>query len=269
MSDFSTFLHEKLLPKLPTELNRHYQEKYPNITLRREEKFVPLSEVSVFMLVAYTGTGKTTTLDELALLRESGEINYREDIPTRRELADWLIIPSAQVLSGEPIQPVKDRTERFKYTYCFAEAFPGGSALVYSLLYYQWNCKTPLLSDGIRGTRELIYTLSHCGDWNIIELWVDLATRLQRLSRRDDEFDRVESSSDLSFLPEQIRSKIQELLHQGVITSDAVSIVKAEAANYGIEPFQAVDSANYHRLNTHHLSPKDVASKICQLMQNK
>jgi len=143
-------------------------------------------------------------------------------------------------------------------------------ALVYASLYYHWDSKTPLLSDGIRGAEELIYALNHSPNWRIIELWVDLATRLQRLSNRDDAFDRVDQGADLSFLPQDKQNEIYDLLETGQITSDAISIVQAESVNYGIEPFQPPEPTNhYHQLITDDLSPEEVARKILLLMQNE
>ena len=64
----------------------------------------------MLMLVALTGTGKSTTLE---ILRERIGGRGLGIIPTRREVADWIAIPLAQVLMGEAIAPVPDRVRRF------------------------------------------------------------------------------------------------------------------------------------------------------------
>lgn len=268
MSDFQRFFSERVLPQLPDDLNAHFSQKYPAISLVGQRNFTQLKRVPIYFLMALTGTGKTTTLNELSKLRDQGKIHYAENIPTRRELADWIIIPIAQTLQNQPVEPVKNRVQRFEYTRYFAESFPGGSALVYSTLYYDWDGQTPLLSDGIRGAEELSYALTNCTAWQIIELWVDLLIRLQRLSQRDDEFDRVSADIDLAFLPDAVRSEVEAKLLVGKIQSEAIRIVQAEAQNYGLEPLTPGRSIErYARIDTTHQSPANVAEQISQLLK--
>ena len=55
-------------------------------------------------------------------------------MPSRRELADWIAIPTAQALLGDPLALVSDRVRRFAYTRTFAEHVPGGMAAAFSWL---------------------------------------------------------------------------------------------------------------------------------------
>jgi len=268
MTDFQRFFSEQVLPQLPDDLTRHYATKYPAVSLVEQDTSTQLKYIPIYFLMAFTGTGKTTTLDELSKLREQGDIHYVENIPTRRELADWIIIPTAQTLQNQPVEPVKNRVQRFEYTRHFAEVFPGGSALVYSTLHYAWDGKTSLLSDGIRGASEMSYALTSCPAWHIIELWVDLLVRLERLSQRNDEFDRVSTDVNLRFLPDSCRSQVEAKLIDGEIRPEAIRIVQAEAQNYGLEPLTPENSIeNYTQIDTTHLPPSDVARQIALLLK--
>src|SRR5690606_36730519 len=130
---------ETVWPQIRADAKAMFQARYPNVRLHNAPEFVPLSQVQVCMVVGLTGTGKTTTLNALADLQHSGGTRYCDDIPERRELADLVIIPAAQVAAGEPVQPVRDREQRFELTRRFAQQVDsGGSAAAYGWLYYRW-----------------------------------------------------------------------------------------------------------------------------------
>ena len=86
--------------------------------LEPEAGFQPLGTLPLRMVCGLTGSGKSTTL---AALQQSGRWQYRDDLPSRRDLADLVIIPAAQVHSGQAIQPVRDRAGRFRWTHYFAQ----------------------------------------------------------------------------------------------------------------------------------------------------
>ena len=254
---------------MPDDFKTHLAEHYPQVRLSAAPGFLPLADLAVTMLVGLTGTGKSTTLDELDRLRHAGAVEYYDDIPSRRELADWIIIPSAQVIGQEGLRPVKDRAERFALTRRFAQEFDsGGSAAAYGWLFYHQDA--PLLSDGLRGPGEIAYALAHYLRWRIIELWVDPLTRLQRLSNRGEVFDQAavtEAAADMSFLPGAQHSQVQHMLASGEITAKAIITARAEAQNYGGEPYDRRNqTANYRCLLIDDLEPGQVAQQVIDFM---
>lgn len=262
---------ESVWPQIPADAKAQFEARYPNVRLYDAPEFVPLSQVAVCMVVGLTGTGKTTTLAALADLQHSGGTRYCDDIPERRELADLVIIPAAQVAAGEPVQPVRDREQRFELTRRFAQQVDsGGSAAAYGWLHYRWDGHTPLLSDGLRGPGEIAYALAHYPRWKICELWVDPVVRLRRLSHREDRFDflaNTQAVADLSFLPEERRLEVQQLLEEGEITAKAVVTARAEARNYGGDPYDATNQTPHYRcLRIDDLAPAAVAQQIAALM---
>ena len=240
-------------------------EKYPRASLLPRAGFRPLGDCALLMLVALTGTGKSTTLK---LLRQSLGGGSSTVIPSRREIADWIAIPAAQTLASEPIVPAHDRRLRFAYTRKFAEHVPGGMAAAFSWLYLADEFEGLLLSEGIRGESEIRYALGHFPRWQIIELWLNTLTRLRRLSRRRDDFDRAGGSADISFLPSGLQREALALFKAGEITGEALAIVQAESVNYGFDPLAGGRGyANYHRIDVDGLSPAQVAEAVIGIME--
>ena len=263
---------ETVWPQLSDDLKADLAERYPNVRLTPETGFTPLADVPVLMVVGLTGTGKSTTLAQVAQMRSAGRLNYCDDIPDRRELADLIIIPTAQAIVSEQVRPIKDREQRFELTRRFAQQFDaGGSAAVYGWLHYQWDTHTPLLSDGLRGPGEIAYALKHYPRWQVCELWVDAVTRLRRLSNREDRFDFLANSSaveDLSFLPEGRRLEVLHLLESGEVTPKAVITARAEAQNYGGAAFDPDNrTARYRCLQIDDMTPEAVAQAVAEFMQ--
>ncbi len=242
-------------------------QNYPHVSLVGGEGFRPLGECALLMLVALTGTGKSTTLERLrARLGGTG----LDLIPTRRELADWIAIPMAQALADEPIEMVGDRARRFACTRRFAEQVPGGLAAPFSWLHLANRCDGLLFSEGIRGRNEIRYALDHFPRWQIVELTLPPLTRLRRLSGRHDDFDRAKGSADVSFLPLRLQGEARALVDAGEISAEALAIVEAEAANYGFEPFAEADAyPNYHRVEVEARSPDQVAEAIIRIIERK
>ena len=75
-------------------------ERYPLVNLRRQPGWTPLGERALLMVVALTGTGKSTALD--AVSRQIDGCGNGV-IPTRREVADWIAIPPGAVLVGRGV----------------------------------------------------------------------------------------------------------------------------------------------------------------------
>lgn len=238
------------------------ERKYPRIRFSPAREYMALSELPLVMLVALTGTGKSTTLELLSN-------KWSDDIPTRREMADTLIIPSAQLALGEAIEPVSDREKRFFYTNAFREHISwGGSSLAYGSMYYQGD--GPLISDGIRGTDEITYALTHFPSWRVIELWINPIERLHRISKRNDVFDVVNThvSSDLTFLPSEYRDLAQQKLLSGDIHKKALSIMAAEASSYGVMPFDIALHDRHHLIIADMMSPQEVSQAIIKVVEN-
>ena len=251
------FYLEQVYPQLNIPLTR-----YPHVGFEPSHGHHALAHHPLLMLVAFTGAGKTTTLDLLRNMTEAAMM------PSRREVADWIAIPMAQAMSGEAIRPVKDRVQRFHYTRRFAEQVSGGMAKAFSWLCLADKVQAPILSEGIRGENEIRHALGHFPQWQIVELDVHPITRLKRLSARNHDFDQASGAADLSFLPDELKAQAQALLKSGQISPKALTIVSAEAANYGIFPFTAGGRCrNYHRIQTDDCSPERVAAAVCAIMK--
>ena len=175
-------------PRLMTPLT----ERYPLVSLLPQAGRKPLGQHRLLMVVALTGTGKSTALEIVS--RRLGGRGFGV-IPTRREVADWIAIPLAQHWLGEALAPTPDRVRRFAYTRRFAERVDGGMAAAFSWLNLADGYEGALLSEGIRGENEIRYALSRFPSWRIVELALHPLTRLRRLSSRKEAFDRAAGES--------------------------------------------------------------------------
>ncbi len=260
MFDGKTTYLQHVLPAVPQAVKQGALANCPAISLVPVAGYVPLAECNITMLVGLTGTGKSTTLQAL---RRAGRLTFHEGIPSRRQLADLILIPMAQHHQGVPITPVKDRVARFGYTRVFREQIaPGGTAEAYT--WFDCNLPdAPILSEGVRGANEIDYVLQHTR-WRIIELWVNPVTRLKRLSDRREAFDAVGNAdgTDLSFLSSEQAAQVRDLLATGAITPEAVTTVREESANYGAAPYDANTTDRYHCLTIDSLTPQQVADAI-------
>lgn len=240
-------------------------ERYPLVSLEPKAGWKPLGQQRLLMVVALTGTGKSTALDIVCRRLGGRGLGI---IPTRREVADWIAIPLAQHWLGEALAPAPDRVRRFAYTRRFAERVAGGMAAAFSWLNLADDYEGALLSEGIRGEKEIRYALSRFPSWRIVELALDPLTRLRRLSLRRETFDRAAGSADLAFMPLELREEASAMLRAGDISEQALAITRAEAANYGLHPF--ADGAaydNYQRLEIDDCTPEQVADGLIELLQ--
>lgn len=254
------FLSE-VYPRLSLSLS----EAYPLVRLQKTAGYHCLGSHPLLMLVALTGTGKTTTLACLKRILGPSGMGV---IPSRRELADWIALPMMQRLNGEETLPVDDRVRRFAYTRSFAERVPGGMAAVFSWLYLADTLSDLVIAEGIRGENEIRHALTRFPAWNIVELTLDPLTRLRRLSERRDRFDRASGAADLSFLPGEVRDEAQRMLEAGEIDAKAIAIMGAEVNNYGLLPFAAGDQyPNYHRIALDERRPDEVAREVAEIME--
>jgi hypothetical protein len=258
--------HDFYLNNVYPQLDLSLRDNYPHVSLESTQDHHPLAECQVVMLVALTGTGKTTTLNKLAEISNDDVSDRMKIIPSRREVADWISIPTAQVLLGEPIEHVTDRVQRFHYTRMFAEHVSGGQARAFSWINVSTDYQGNILSEGIRGENEIRYALEHCHGWQIVELALHPIIRLKRLSSRDDVFDKAEGAGDVSFLPADLQEEARLHLISGEITPKALTIMHAESKSYGLFSFTDGDAYdNYHRIDVDNLTPLQVAEKVAGL----
>jgi len=249
------------------QLNLPVRDAYPHISLVPTDSHESLANRQLMMLVALTGTGKSTTFEKLAEISSDRVSDAMCIIPSRREVADWISIPTAQVLLGEPIKSVKDRVLRFHYTRTFAEHVSGGMAGAFSWVNVSTDYQGHILSEGIRGDNEIRYALDNCHGWQIVELALHPLIRLKRLSSRDDVFDKAEGAADVSFLPDEMQDEARELLLSGDITPKALTIMRAESESYGLFSFKDGDSyQNYHCIHVDDLTPMQVAEQVDSIM---
>ena len=251
----------EVYPRLKPPLSR----AYPLVRLKEAAGYHSLGSQPLLMLVALTGTGKSTTLARLRQILGPAGMGV---IPSRRELADWIALPMMQTLNGEATRPVADRVRRFAYTRSFAARVPGGIAAVFSWLYLADSFSGLVIAEGIRGGNEMRHALTRFPAWRVVELTLDPLTRLRRLSDRGDRFDRASGTADLSFLPPELRDEAQAMLKAGAISARAIRIVAAEAANYGLLSFaEGHQYPNYHRVAVDERSPDEVAREVAQIVE--
>ncbi len=251
----------EVYPRLSLPLS----DAYPLVRLEKAAGYHPLGSHPLLMLVALTGTGKSTTLACLRRILGPSGLGL---IPSRRELADWIALPMMQTLNGEEMLPVADRPRRFAYTRSFAQRVPGGMAAVFSWLYLADSYSDLVIAEGIRGGNEIRHALTRFPAWQIVELTLDPLTRLRRLSERRDRFDRAAGAADLSFLPCQLREEAGAMLAAGEIDAKAIAIMGAEVNNYGLLPFAAGDQyPNYHRIAVDERSPDEVAREVAEIVE--
>lgn len=125
-----------------------------------------------------------------------------------------------------------------------------------------------IVAEGIRGQDEMRYALERFPRWKIVELTLHPLTRLRRLSGRSDDFDQAGETADLSFLPRALRAEAAAGLRAGQINGVALAIMRAEAANYGLEPFAAGQSyANYFRIDMEGRDPVEAAAAVAGIME--
>lgn len=248
------------LQQVYPQLALPFSTRYPLVRLEDHPAFQPLAGHRLTMLVALTGTGKSTALDALSKMIDPASLTV---IPTRREVADCIAIPAAQTFLGEPFRPVCDRVQRFHYTKVFADHVAGGMATAFSWLQLTDSYPGLLISEGIRGANEIRHALRHFPRWTIIELSLQPLTRLRRLSARQERFDQAQGAADVSFLPRELQDDARTRLAAGDITPIALNIMAAEAANYGLNPYaDGARYSNYHCLPVDEHRPEQVAKLV-------
>lgn len=146
----------------------------PNETAPPSAKL--LAELPFLILVGLTGVGKSSLLETLRF----------PTLSDRRELVDRYVLP----FYGYSAESQLDRTERFALTRRFRSEHPGGVAE--ALLNGRVEPVWPLVFDGLRGEEEVRFALEHLPLARFVLLQARDITRLSRLLKRGDSFDRVQ-----------------------------------------------------------------------------
>lgn len=151
--------------------------------------WVSVAQRPLLILVGLTGVGKTTTVNALKAAGMDFVL-----LPNRRTITDIRLIPAMQRINAEPVEPVHDRARRFAYTRQYRQDFPGGMAHALT----QMGVKSEMLSetavllfDGLRGANEVAFAAQNLLQARFLFLDAPDSVRLQRLSQRNDAFDRV------------------------------------------------------------------------------
>ena len=148
----------------------------------------------LLILVGVTGVGKSTTLDYL----QQSALRFSL-LPDRRELTDRLIIGYLQTLDGLPVQPVKDRRDRFAYTRRYHQLFPGGMSHALSELVVDTTAHSEWLCfDGLRGEGEVAHAARVLPQARFVVLDAPDLVRVQRLLGRSDRFDQISSNGAIN-----------------------------------------------------------------------
>ncbi|MDX2005890.1 MAG: hypothetical protein SFU83_11480 [Meiothermus sp.] len=185
----------------------------------------PLAELPFLILVGLTGVGKSSLLEAL----------HHPTLPDRREVVDRYVLP----LYGHSAQSQLDRAERFALTRRFRAEHPGGVAEV--LLHGKIQPVWPVVFDGLRGEDEVRFALEHLPLARFVLLQARDITRLSRLLRRGDSFDRVRIDQidldSVRALAEGVLSEgeLEEALSWNVSAEDLsakLKIVAEERKNY-------------------------------------
>ncbi len=193
----------------------------------------------LLILVGLTGTGKTTTVNAL---REVG-LNFHL-LPNRRTITDEFIIGYLQKLDGDPVEQIKDRTERFAYTRRYRKMFPGGMAhalrewlMVNGQLLMVNDAPSPqppipspqsLIFDGLRGENEITHAVELFPEARFLFLHAPDFVRMQRLVQRRDVFDAVTVDGEVD-------TAVLHELAQGILTNEERDHLLTQIANGEID----------------------------------
>lgn len=167
-------------------------------------------EPRLLLVVGLTGVGKSTVVDALVARRDDLVL-----LPNRREITDEIIIPDVQRREHMEPASVRDRLERFRLTAAYREVHPGG--MTHALRVWlernsqdrDWQERrwleprgerpepgTHLLFDNLRGLDEVRAAREAFPGARFLVLDASPRTRLARLVRRADPFDRAGDASN-------------------------------------------------------------------------
>lgn len=139
----------------------------------------------LLIIVGLTGVGKSTVISNL--MEERLDLTL---LPNRRILTDEIIIP--QMAENKQNLSYFCRVQRFNYTRQYRQFFSGGMAHVLSQIWINpQQLQTQLIFDGLRGKDEVDYAVKAFPEAKFIVLDAPNKVRLQRILKRNDAFDSV------------------------------------------------------------------------------
>jgi ABC-type cobalamin/Fe3+-siderophores transport system ATPase subunit len=251
-----------------------------------------VKDVRSLVIVGLTGVGKTTVLTQLksALAKGNGIVDCQL-LPNRREVTDVLMIPFVQRYDGLPVEPVKDRAERFEITRRYRQLFAGGMAHALS----QLSVPSPkqgsiVIFDGLRGENEIRHAANLLPHARFLMLDAPDAVRIERLVSRQDAFDSLSSSAEMNqgqsisgfaelgvsgleeILTSQEQARLLALVNARTVEAGDLAarakIVLAERRNY--DPIATRNALLEHAedrslvVDTATLSPAEIVSETIQ-----
>jgi broad-specificity NMP kinase len=243
----------------------------------------------LLIIVGVTGVGKSTALQAV----QDAGLDYHL-LPDRRDLTDRLIIPSVQAERGEPLEPVRDRKQRFEYTRSFREQHAGGMAHALSQLWIDPQILDgALLFDGLRGANEVRYAASLLPLALFVVLEAPDVARVSRLMGRGDPFDQIGGEGAENANLDQVQhfadvgapqageyfSRLEEqalleLVRTGAVSAESLreslAIVMEERRNYDPAATSAalLEDAPFRTIivDTQRHSPEQVADRIIRFV---
>ena len=147
---------------------------------------------NIVFIAGFSGTGKSTLVDGLNMHLDS------KIIPNRREITTKCIInPSIENFSIAP--EVNRRTERLNFVKKFKINNPEGVLYFFKKMYSKINFNS-FVFDGIRGEEEIRSAINCFSNSRIIHLTASSSVRKQRLLKRADNFDIINSKIDTNYV---------------------------------------------------------------------
>lgn len=244
-----------------------------------------LTECRVLIFVGLTGVGKTTTQNELSALGLAFTL-----LPNRRTLTDDLLIAELQLADGEPVATVQDRAQRFAYTRRYRERYAGGMAYALTQLAVKQvgGAPDPLyFFDGLRGVNEVSHAAKRMPHARFIVLMASDFVRVQRLIKRNDQFDQIGSSAQsrdpleqnvlgdaAALFTESEQDQLYRLVDSGEVAREELQaklkIIAAERRNYdpdaSCEALQTLAPDRTLLVDTNLFAPPEVARQIADFV---
>lgn len=147
---------------------------------------------NVLFIAGFSGTGKSTLVSGLNTHLDS------KIIPNRREITTKCII-NPNIKNISIASEVNRRAERLIYVKRFKSIKPEGVLYFLKKMYSKINFNS-FVFDGIRGEEEIKSAITCFPNSRIIHLVASSSVRKQRLLKRAEDFDMINSKVDTNFV---------------------------------------------------------------------